>query len=137
MGRKRRQYLTEELASEIDNIRSLPSYARADVMRRGREVLDETLKRLNDDMADLLWFINRPDDYDHIHRHEFGSRLEAIMPRGPPQDTRELGSDQRRRTMDHVEAWSRTIKEADSKMDEVLDNLRLMGLFYQLRGPFE
>lgn len=133
LSRKRRQFLTKELELEIDNIRSLPDYKRSDVMRRGREVLEETLERLKDDMEVLLWFINMPEDYTHIYRHDFGSRLEAVMPHGPPQ--RELSQWQASTTKAYVDKWSQAVKFVDVRLDDIRENIRMMGLFYQLRNP--
>lgn len=135
MSRERRQFLTFELARDIDNIRSLTPEKRMDVMRRGREVFESTLSRLEEDAETLRWFTEVPTDFRHIHRHDFTTRMEAVMTRGPPQNTRELGKEQRARTMEQVGKWKAATEALDSKLKGVLDNLRAMGLFYQLRNP--
>lgn len=129
-----RKHITDDLEYKIDNIRSLTPINRAETMRVGRTVLEETFDRIKIDVDDVLWYINRPKDYDNIYREDFGSRMEAIMPRGPPQDKRQLEKPaQLKKTLARVREWSRMIKEIDAKLDEVINNLELMGLFYLRR----
>lgn len=132
-GKIPRKNLTFNLADNIDNIRSLTPQERRRIMKDGRIVLGETLGLINEKMDDVLWYINRPKDYYNIYREDFGSRMEAVMPRGPPQDKRQRGPAQLEQTLARVREWSRMIKEIDAKVDEVINNLELMGLFYLRR----
>lgn len=133
MPRSRMQFLTEELATKVDRIRSATPPERKRIAYDVRMILDRTLDRILHDVEDLHWFINRPDDYDYIYREELGSRFEAIMPRGPPQDRRQYSQEQQEKTLAKVRTVSEKVKEVDAHLDSIIENLELLGLIYMRR----
>lgn len=133
MPRSRMQYLTDELAYKVDNVRSLRSTDSWVARQDARTVLERTIERLQDDAETLHWFINRPEDYLNMNRMEFGSRFEAIMPRGPPQDKRQFSQAQREETLEWVEGIIEKLESALASFNETRENLKLLGMFYYLR----